>query len=193
MSCDLISCLEQWRSGLKVRPRSSSRVNEADSLWLVLGRPDSEAVRLYVPPLFVVNVGTGLEVLWRGRSVGLTSSRVGGVDVLPCWQPCAEVYRPGTRCWEDGEDTAGDGLLVEERLLQSVKLQDDNSGRKSNRSSSSCRQDRGNRVRIHSKEKTNNYYTLISGLNKVFSQIQIRKKINSCCFDCIELITYTLY
>lgn len=62
-----------------------------------------------------------------GGGVSLTGSRVSGEDVLPCWQPCAELYRPGTGCWEDGESTAGEGLLVEEGLLQSVRLWDDNS------------------------------------------------------------------
>lgn len=32
----------------------------------------------------------------------LTGSRVSSVDVLPCWEPRVEAYRPGTGCWALG-------------------------------------------------------------------------------------------
>lgn len=51
----------------------------------------------------------------------LFSSHVSGVDVLPCWQPCADVYQPGIGCQYHGVDTAGEGLLVDRKAVTDVK------------------------------------------------------------------------
>lgn len=43
------------------------------------------------------------------------------MDVLPCWQPCADVYQSGMGCQYHGVATAGEGLLVDKKAVTDVK------------------------------------------------------------------------